>query len=823
MNLIAAEKKSVVTVVACLLVIVLILGACTSNNEKSYQTEDWSLSIDSKGKLTAWKDKINKQELLLQDHETYLVSLKVDSSIIHPSAAVFSEDNQNITLSFEKDIQVELKVLTKKQHISFEATSLSNENNIDALIWGPYYTVLNKSIGELVGIAQGDNFTVGIQALNAKTLGGYPWKDDDFLPQMDIFSQSDVNNMTKEEGTPYTLYSVEAAKPVHNGSSLQAYTRNRNRDRIIENWGHQKYVAPAYNDGGLTGSKIALFACPTEETLNTIGEIETTEGLPHPTINGQWVKKSPVINSSYLIMDFDEENFDECLKYTLMSGLNYLYHSHPFASWGHFPLIKEKFPNGYDGMKACVEKAEKEGIYIGTHTLSNFINTNDPYVTPIPDKRLAKVGSSILTEGLDKVTREIEIESPEYFNQFQNNNLRSVVIGNEIIRYGSVSESAPWKLLDCQRGAFGTEAASHEAGETIGMLADHGYKVFLGNADLNKEIAENIADFMNYTGVRMLDFDGVEGTSSTGMGKYGEALMVSQWYNHLNSDLNSHFLVGSSRTAHYLWHIYSRMNWGEPWYAGFRESQTAYRLRNQAFYKRNLMPGMLGWFRMTPETTVEDIEWLMARSAGYDAGFAFVTDMNSITENGNTNQIFEILNNWETARLAGVFTESQKEKMRDISTEFRLKKTDKNSLELTQVFSHKFKHEYKTRQPGEPLYSTFSFENDADSQTLGMIITAKNADISNIRIEINNYKNIDFPFVLKKNQSIKISDGENGVVYDENWNVIRNSPLEKTKTTIQKGTQSITFDCDFSNVGDEAYAGIEFIVDDKTERITIKE
>jgi len=293
------------------------------------------------------------------------------------------------------------------------------------------------------------------------------------------------------------------------------------------------------------------------------------------------------------------------------------------------------------------------------------------------------------------VTREIEIESPEHFNQFLNNNLSSVVIGNEIISYGSVSESAPWKLLDCQRGVFGTEAASHEAGKTIGMLADHGYKVFLGNADLNKEIAENVADFMNYTGVRMLDFDGVEGTSSTGMGKYGEALMVSQWYNHLNSDLKSHFLVGSSRTAHYLWHIYSRMNQGEPWYAGFRESQTAYQLRNQAFYKRNLMPGMLGWFRMTPETTVEDIEWLMARSAGYDAGFAFVTDMNSINENGNTNQIFKILNNWETTRLSGVFTESQKEKMRDISTEFRLKKTDKNSLKLTEVFSHRFKHDYK--------------------------------------------------------------------------------------------------------------------------------
>ena len=77
--------------------------------------------------------------------------------------------------------------------------------------------------------------------------------------------------------------------------------------------------------------------------------------------------------------------------------------------------------------------------------------------------------------------------------------------------------------------------------------------------------------------------------------------------------------------------------------------------------------------------------------------------------------------------------------MRDISTEFRLKKTDKNSLKLTEVFSHRSKHDYK---------------------------------------------NIDFPFVLKKNQSIKITDGENGVVYDKNWNVIRKFSLGKTKTTI---------------------------------------
>ena len=288
--------------------------------------------------------------------------------------------------------------------------------------------------------------------------------------------------------------------------------------------------------------------------------------------------------------------------------------------------------------------------------------------------------------------------------------------------------------------------------------------------------------------------------------------MVSQWYNRLDENVKAHFLVGASRTQHYLWHIYSRMNWGEPWYAGFRESQTEYRLRNQAFYKRNLMPGMLGWFRMTSSTTVEDIEWLMARSAGYNAGFAFVTDMNSLKENGKTDEIFAILNSWETARLAGVFPEEQKEKMRDISTEFRLKILDDNTLVLTQAYSHKFKHENKTRQPGEPLYSTFSFENEGDQQPIEMIITAKNADISNIKIELNNYKNLEFPVVLKKNQSIKITTEEKAIIYDENWNEVSTFQLKKSGTLVQKGKQLITFDCTFANAGDDAHADVEMIV-----------
>lgn len=788
----------------------LFLSSCATNDTIQYEMEEWELSISSKGQITHITDKFSEEDHCPGQISSPVLSLKLDSSILMPAKAVISDNREIISFYFDHGIRADVRIMKKKRYITFELIAVSDDKNIDAVIWGPYAVNIRKSIGETIGIVQDDLFTLGLQALNLKTLGGYPWKDNDHLPQLDIFEQEDFNDL--EKGKRGVLYSVEAAKPADYGSSLQAYTRNRKHDRIIANWQHDYYVAPAYDDGGIVGSKIALFGCPTDSTLAVIGQIEIAEGLPHPMINRAWVKTSPVINSSYLIMNFTEQNIEECLSYAKKSGFNYLYHGHPFESWGHFPLIRSQFPNGWDGMKTCVKKAEAEGIYIGTHTLTNFIHTTDSYVTPVPDRRLAKVGSSTIVRAIDNAATAVEIKSPLFFNQFKNNHLQSVVIGDEIIRYGTVTDSAPWILKDCTRGAFGTRASGHSAGSEIGMLTDHAYRVFLGDVSLNREIAEKIADFMNYTGVRMLDFDGLEGTHSTGMGNYAEVLFAQQWFDHLNDNIKNHYLLGASRSGHYFWHIFSRMNWGEPWYAGFRESQTEYRLKNQNYFKRNLMPGMLGWFKMTGSTTIEDIEWLMTRSAAYNAGFAFVTDLSTLTQNGKTEEIFSILNTWETARLNEVFTESLQKRMQDLTTEFHLERTGQHQYRLTQKYSHKFRHTKKVRQPGEPLFSTFNFENPSHEQPLDFMITAVKTDISNITIEINNHRTIALSLTLKDGQTIKYSGRDKAIIYDQYWNEIAKVPVDKVQLVVPRGNLTVNFDCAFQHSDEDGLVKLEFIV-----------
>ena len=709
----------------------------------------------------------------------------------------------------------------KDSHLTFELLSLTNHESVDLILWGPYPTTINKIIGETVGVVRGEDYAIGIQSLNIKTLGGYPWNENDRMPAFDIFHEENPNNMNpNSDGS--VLYRIEAAKPTITGSSLQAYCRNRNNERIIQDFKHEKIVAPAYDDGGIIGSKIALFGCPVEQALETLAEIEITEGLPHPIINEQWGKIAPEANAAYIITNFNEENVDDAIDLTKRAGLKYLYHyGKTFENWGHFKLYKGEFPSGKKGLKECVEKAKSHGIMIGTHFLSNFITPNDPYVTPIPDKRLAKVGSSVIVNSINAKETEITIQSPVFFNQMENNNMKTVMIGNELIRYGKVSSRAPWKLLDCQRGAFNTVASAHNTEGEISKLLDHAYKVFLTNTELTIEMSEKMASIYNETGLRQISFDGLEGNRSTGLGTYGESLMPYVWYNNLSEELKSHLIIDASRTTHFFWHIYSRMNWGEPWYGSFRESQTEYRFKNQAYFKRNFMPGMLGWFKMTSETSVEDIEWLLAKSAAYDAGYAFVANLETIENNGNSPEILELIGAWEKLRIQRAFSEEQKKVMLDSNKEFSLKEIDSNSWSLSHLNAEIFKHEHKTKQLGEPLYSRFKFNNIGKEQAFSFIITAVDSDISSITLEINNYKKIKLPVVLKKGQKIKYARGNKATVYDANWKYIKEFNVDFSDFTLNKGENSLNVDCDFIQSDKKATVKFEIRTVEKQEKIVL--
>jgi len=731
-----------------------------------------------------------------------LLSARVGGKLHAPDSAAWDPLTKRLTLRFTAaGVSAVLAAEAKPTHLVFEVLDVQPTNRVELVLWGPYPTTIGDRIGEVIGVARDDEFAIGIQALNAKTLGGYPTHENDIEADYTADDPGRYANLPAELNKDQ-LFRGDTARRTEFGSVLQAYCRDRSHSRVIANWGHEKYLAPAYGDGGVVGSRIALFACPAAQALETIGAIEVAEGLPHPMLDGAWVKVAPNANGSYLIVDFSEQTVDRAIEMTRRAGLKYLYHSSPFETWGHFKLKPDLFPNGWDGLRACVEKARKAGVRVGFHTLSNFITPNDPYVTPKPDPRLARIGASALATDVDDTRKEVPVSAPDYFRK--QTDLNTVVIGEELIRYGSVSAEPPWRLLECQRGAWGTRASAHAAGEAVAKLMDHGYKVFLTDADLTREVAGNIAKLCNHAGTLQISLDGLEGNWSTGMGQYGRTLFTQAWYDGLAPELRGQ-INDASNPGHFNWHIYTRMNWGEPWYAGFRESQTLYRFKNQLHFERNLMPHMLGWFALRPETSIEDAEWLLARAAGFDAGFALATSLASSAQLsadansadaakrfGATVPILEAIKQWETARMARAFAPEVKAVLRDNAREFHLEAVSDGHWNLYAARTERFTHDAAR---GEATRRTF--QNPHAAQPLQWVARwAGQQPAAGVCVELNGKPLLGVEgCALPPGGALKYTGGAEAIVYDSTWKELSRAPVAAAAAQVGTGEQQVAIRC----------------------------
>ncbi|MCI0523559.1 MAG: hypothetical protein L0Y37_07900, partial [Bacteroidales bacterium] len=592
------------------------------------------------------------------DTLSYFISVISEGVRHNPRSVKYKRNNNELRFFFEdSDVQADVKVSEREAHLTFELIKAEPASEIEGIAWGPVYTTVSGLIGESVGVVRNEESAIGMLVLNSKTLGGF-------------FNE---NGLSEGRGS--------LALPFRSGSSLQAYSINRDRHREVDAMWHYDIPVKPLKGETVTGSSIVLFSCDEPDVLDRIEQVVIAEGLPYPTYKGEWTKKAFLRSRSYLISDFRESEIDEVIDYTVRGGFFSVYHEGPFKSWGHYELDSTWFPGGIEGIRRCVDKAGAAGLNFGVHTLTNFINTNDRYVSPLPDKRLAHSGYGLLKRDIAATDTVIEVSTEKYFSQKKENNVHSVLIGNEIIIYGEVSVTEPYILYGCQRGAFGTKATQHAENDTVRKLIDHGYKVFFPDIELQREIAVRLGEFFNKTGINHLDFDGYEGCQASGEGDYAQSLFAEDFFRTLDHE----FVNGTSRSLPYYWYINTLCNWGEPWYGGFTESMQEYRISNQAFLSRNYYPNMLGWYMLTATTTMEEMEWMLARSAGYDAGFAMVVRMKAARGNPITSQLLDAIREWEKARLAGAFTASQRERLKDPKRMFHLEKINDNEWDLYEI------------------------------------------------------------------------------------------------------------------------------------------
>jgi hypothetical protein len=746
-----------------------------ARGQVEFATEELRVRVDARGNLASLWDVANARERLAAGEVAPLLSIRTAGRSEQPASLAYDRPTQTLALDFRPSgVRVRVRATAKPTHAVFEIVAVEPPGAVDAVVWGPYPTTVGGSVGEIVGVARDGPFAIGLQVLNLKTRGGALLNDEGSDPS---------------RGT--------LAQPARFGSVFQAFALDRTKPRTVAGWNGQFPDMPVPPMPGETvvGSKVALFASRADRALDRIGAIEVAEGAPHPVIDGVWAKQWRDQGRSYLIAAFSESTVDELLAHAKRADLMTLYHPEPFATWGHYALDAKAFPSGDEGMRRAVEKGRALGIRIGVHTLTNFINTNDAYVSPIPDPRLARTGSSPLSADIDASATGIRVASQASFANEKANWLHTVVIDRELIRYRSVSASEPWMLLGCERGAFGTTAAPHRAGAAVGKLVDHPYKVFFPTIDLQDEIARNLADWFNKTGVGQLDFDGREGCLASGQGDYAQDRFVQVFYDNLDHPV----VNGTSTSTPNYWHLNSYCNWGEPWYGGFRESMQEYRIQNQALFDRNFVPNMLGWYRLTATTSLAEMEWMLARAAGYGAGFAMSTTLEALRQNPDTPLLLDTIREWEAARRSGAFTPSQRERARNPKLEFHLERAASGWQLFPFHDVGPFRHTQTERQPGEPTSATWVVDNaDAVQPLQFRIQVSGGGSISKIHLEVGRAQSLDLAVTLAAGESLVFDASGTARSYDQKGRQKAAVRLDRPVPQLAPGRQDLSFECAFA-------------------------
>lgn len=697
------------------------------------------------------------------------------------------ENPVNMRMHFdEAEVYVESK--TENGYCVFKVTEASD--CIEAFIWGPLFAPCTGECGEVVGVARNNGNIIGIQALNPKTVAGFPGELVGIHPM--------ASEMLSRKGLRETAATC-AALPLNEGAALQAFCRNRTfvteRDFF---YASNALVLPVEGEDGLiSGSAIALFECAEPKALDIISEIELGEGLPHTLVDGEWAKTARKANASYLIMDFTPDAIDKALDCAEEGGFGCLYHPGFFKNWGHFEVELE---GGDYELKRLVEKASARGIDTGVHTLSNFMTTNDPYVTPVPHPNLLKMGETLLLSDISAIEKNIAIKDDTFFTRLST--LNAVQIGDELIQYQRIANlNGHICLADCERGAWGTTAQPHLAGQTAARLWDYDYRTLFPDISLQREFSRRLGELFRNTGLKRTSFDGLA-CDYTGHEGYAMALFVKDCYDIWGPEVIS----DASGLTHYTWHMHSYMNWGEPWYADMRNGMFEYRRSNQEYFKRNLFPPMMGWYtlrqatRKYESTTPDDINWMLSKAAGFKAGFAFNISQNALDGHGKAHEYLKTIKMWEELRLYGQLTDELLLEMQDPKSEWEIEPA-KGGFLVYRVNIAAFECSPEGAQPGMPSGADWMIYNPNPSQKMVFRMRAGDerdrGEVSSLTFRAGeNF--IAFKTTLACGQYFIYDGGDTAEICDKNFNTIERVQGDGSELLLEHGISMLLFKCSFA-------------------------
>jgi hypothetical protein len=442
--------------------------------------------------------------------------------------------------------------------------------------------------------------------------------------------------------------------------------------------------ASCYPRFGFAGARVALIGCPEARLRGVMQQVVSdSPELPKSSLGGPWAWDAPATRGSYLF-DFgnlNEQTATDWIKLTQSLGFTQIdFHGGRSFRFGDCQVNPEVFPRGRDGFKTTIDMLHAAGIAAGLHTYAFFIDKKAPWVTPVPDPRLASDVTFTLAEDFSPEGSTIQVlESTAAMSAITGFFVRNSVtlrIENELVTYTGISKSAPFQFTGCKRGAYGTRAAAHSAGTKVQHLKEC-FGLFVPDPEttLLAEVAQKTADFYNQCGFDMIYLDALDGEDILGGGEnawhYG-----SQFVFEIAKRLKKPALMEMSTFHHHLWCVRSRAGaWDHPRRAQ-KEFIDLHLAANESSH-RMFLPANLGWWAVKnwngaqeEQTFTDDIEYLCGKALGTDSGLSLmgIDPKNA----GGMSRFAEIFKRYEKLRQSNQVPESIKNRLRLSGKEYRL-------------------------------------------------------------------------------------------------------------------------------------------------------
>ncbi|MDX9978870.1 MAG: LamG-like jellyroll fold domain-containing protein [Lentisphaeria bacterium] len=437
-------------------------------------------------------------------------------------------------------------------------------------------------------------------------------------------------------------------------------------------------AATSYGKHGIERGDVALVAAPRGELRQVLKRVTETEDVPKSELGGAWAMESEDNRGSYLFSEISEANADEWIELARRGGFTHIHFHGWWSSLGHYEPNKSRFPDGLESMKRVVDRIHAAGLKASMHTLTGCISTNDPWVTPVPDPRLAADASYTLARALGPEDKEIFLTEPfgnhdVVWSYSGNGNV--VRIGEELIHYEEISREEPYALRRCIRGAFKTRPAAHAAG----AQADHLLQRYLAfypeqNSTLVDELADCVAKVFNTVGMDGIYFDGSEG-----MGDW-RAIVVMR--HAIFRRLERPALTEASCWGHHNWWFHSRLgawdhaSWAPKQFADMHIASA------ETHRFQDLLEPQLGWWALIGPSAIsrgmypEEVEYFIGKTLSINAPMSMQgVNVGARPPNARQNEYFTLLGWYENLRLARYFTPETAARLREPGHEFRLRQS----------------------------------------------------------------------------------------------------------------------------------------------------